>query len=323
MTEAWQDGLHLFQTRELEERLKEKEKSEESYREMARSLEDQLKSHAKTIRGIQSRFMDAVRDRGKFDAERETAVKAAMETSRRMEALTAEVVKTKEQNALLESRLADATAAHTSTDSPDLTRFADQEQKLREAEARIESLQKKVANGENELQYTRQIYQEATTAMSDHEREKAELAKRIKDLEQKASNNLLEIHRINVANQASATDHMLEEQKAIVRDRERELERARDELRNALGRNAGRRETRQGSVPRSPRLGVMSPRPGGPAGGSGTAMGLGLGPSSRGTAGAGSRGTSPAPVPGFDAPGGLVPLFGQPPGAGRWGHLRD
>ncbi|CAI4213761.1 unnamed protein product [Parascedosporium putredinis] len=159
-----------------------------------------------------------------------------------------------------------------------------------------------------ELDYTREAYQNASQSASDLGNENRDLTSRIADLEHKASENLRQIHQINLENQAARLARLNDEQAATLREREWELDRLRDEVRIL---KAARRETRQASVPRSPHMGVMSPRAAGRA--------VTAGAAAPGVGGPPSRGSSPAAA--TDASG--VPLFGQQPGNGRWGHLRD
>lgn len=118
---------------------------------------------------------------------------------------------------------------------------------------------------------------------------------------------------MHAQNEAAAVGRQLDELQATLENRERELDRAKEELRLL---KSGRRETRQGSVPRSPRTtGLMSPRPGRAVGGGGTGAG-----------GAGSRGTSPAPAVSSSDSSTPVPgmtFFSPTANGGRWGHLRD
>jgi hypothetical protein len=125
-------------------------------------------------------------------------------------------------------------------------------------------------------------------------------------LQKTSSENFVRIHQIQA--DASTKQHLAQiaELKALLREREMELDKTRDELR--VFKN-GRRETRQVSVPRSPRMGMMSPRTG------------------RGYGGSTSRGTSPAPGSGTDGAS-TTPVPGmqyltQQTGNGRWNHLRE
>ena len=177
------------------------------------------------------------------------------------------------------------------TSTPSATR--EPEKDLEAAQAEVERMKKRVDNAERELEYTRGAYQNASQAANDLGNENRELAVRIKGLEHKASENLLTIHKVNVENQVKQLIKANDELAVVLRERESEIDRLREEMRVLKTR----RETRQSSVPKSPRMGVMSPR---------ARMQGGL-----------SRGSSPVQLE-----AGLQ-MFGQQAGNGRWGHLRD
>lgn len=159
----------------------------------------------------------------------------------------------------------------------------------------MQRVKKQVEAMERELDYTREAYQTASQAASDLGNENRELATRNKDLEHRASDNLRRIHEASGQAQVAEYLRVQDELEVQMREREAEIERLREDIKAMKMR----RETRQSSVPRSPRMGVMSPRAGGGRG-------------------AASRGSSPA----LDSPG--LPIFGQQGGNNsRWGHLRD
>lgn len=280
---------------ELERRLADQSVVEAKTREHCLSLESQLESHKRTLKSFEPKFMDALQDRRTFEKERNEAVK-------RLEAQTAEMEVLKQKNKQLEAKLTEANDALANSSNPDLAKLAS-----------VEKLEKKVDSLQKELDYSRKAYQDASNAHTELNQEHQELKSKVAELERRASDNLLKIHQIHAQTEAAETSRQIDELQAILENRERELERAKEELKYL---KSGRRETRQGSVPRSPRTtAMMSPRP---------ARGMG--------GGAGSRGTSPAPLMSSDGPGmggggaGVAGMTFFPPAAGnggRWGHLRD
>lgn len=283
-------------------------------REHMTNVESQVQSYERTLQSLQTKFHDALHDRAEFEKERKAAVEKATVATERLEARNREVEALKEKVKLLESRLADANATMANSIIPEIARFAQIEKEREEAFTTVQKLEKKVQGTENELEYSRKAYQDASNAHSELNQENRELRNKIVDLERRASDNLLKIQQIHAQNEIAAVGAQIDDLRATLENRERELERAKDEMRNL--RN-NRRETRQGSVPRSPRPGVMSPRPGRGVGGGGGGGG----------GGTGSRGTSPAPLMSSDGLSGTpVPgmTFFPPAGnVGRWGHLRD
>lgn len=287
---------------ELEARLAAQSAIEAKTREHFTSLESQLRSHERTVQSLQPKYMDALRDRGTFEKQCQKAVE-------RLEAQTAEVEVLKQKNKALETKLAEANDTLANSSNPDIAKLAT-----------ADKLEKKILGLQNELDYSRKAYQDASNAHTELSQEHRELRKQTAELTRRASENLRNIHRIHAQNDMAEVNREIDELRATLENRERELERAKEELKYLKN---GRRETRQGSVPRSPRpSAVMSPR--------GAARGGVAG-------GAGSRGTSPAPMMSSDGPGSSITGGGGgaavpgmnffPPAAGgnpgRWGHLRD
>ena len=220
---------------------------------------------------------------------------------KRLQEARVQITSLKERIADLEQKLADANTALTTSTAPEVVRSGEMAQELDQARLKIQSLEKKVTIAQNETQYSRQAYQDASNRTGELGQENAAMTREISDLRSRANDNIVKINSIQADNQRKEDHRIIEEQRSIIVDRERELERVREDLR--VLRN-GRRETRQSSVPRSPRMGVMSPRIG------------------RGT-GASSRGTSPAPGEGAAAPIPGMNFLNTTQTNGRWGHLRS
>lgn len=322
------DTEPLQQIATLQSRLASQSTIEGQYRDLIKSLEAQVQSWEKSVRNAQPKFYQANRDRGIFQKENE-AIKKKLEQRDR------EITKLKEQNQALQAKL----------DTPELARSTAAEEELEKARAKIQSLERRIKSTEDNMDYLREQYQTATSEANKFENERRELLGRITELEKKAGKNFLEIQTKNREMNEREQLRQLMEKNDRIRDLEREVDRAREDLRHMKN---GRRETRQGSVPRSPRPGavggiIMSPRPPRGVGAVGQQQG-----------GPGSRGTSPAPVTGnfynnnnsdgysssasaagpgnsgAGAAGGgrggppSMTLFSQPTGnGGRWEHLRD
>ncbi len=235
-----------------------------------------------------------------FELEHDKAVGQAEAAEKRVEASKAHVASLKEQIAILESKLTNANAALTNSSVPDIASFGSMAKEIEETRAKTQSLEKKVATAQNVTEYSRQAYQDASNRNSELSAENAALAKQVVELRTRANDNIVQIHQIQADNERYEDRRFIDELRAINADRDSELERVREELRVL---RSGRRETRQASVPRSPHMGVLSPRNG------------------RGGAG-GSRGTSPT----LEAAGGSVAGMNfLSPGQnnGRWDHLRN
>jgi chromosome segregation ATPase len=251
-------------------------------------------------RRIQRKYMDSLRDRGTFEAERDRAQKQAEDAKSKEDTLRTTNNKLKDEIGSLNEQLKQTREMLASSSNPDLARAGQATLALVDSEKKCEALEKRLENEKASSEYTRTAYQDASTRASELSRENGELKERVAELEKRSSTNLQRIHEINAHRQQRAQEQARRDLASQLAERERELDRAREEVK-AL-RN-GRRETRQQSVPRSPRMGVLSPRPG-IRGGQ---------PSSRGTS------------PGADSGATGLQFFGNlgQTGMGRWGHLKD
>lgn len=286
----------------LETQLKDKVDAEVIMRKQITRMSTQIKSYESTTNIVQRRLMEALLERG-------TAMETAKKAEQTAQAKVTEIEAGKDKYAALEEkyrRVVDSRGSEEKT----FAQLNDTEKKLDEAEKSISSLEEKLKSKDKELDYIRDIFQTERQAASQMIRENEELKAKLAKLEEQSSASRIRIHEINAANSTAELARQVTEAQLIARDREMELDRVKEELK-AL-RN-GRRETRGASVPRSPRMGMMSPRTGGRAG--------------VGVSGA-SRGTSPA-LGGIDGQTGAAPavsgsqFFNPPSSNGRFQHLRD
>lgn len=245
--------------------------------------------------------MNALKDRGIFEddynkAKEETRIiNASLESSRK------EAAELKEKNAELQKQLATANESLLNSTNPELAKMAQLEKSLEEAKAEIQKIEKRATMAKNDMEYAKTAYQNASQRAGELGVENRTLETQIEQLRRKADENIVKINEINNARQIEELLRLLNEQKTIVHDRDTELGRVKEELRQL---KENRRGTRQNSVPRSPRLSAFnSPRNG----------------SSRVVkGGSSSRGTSPAPPPTgvFEAGSGTSI-------SGRASHLRE
>lgn len=248
--------------------------------------------------------MEAIHDRSMFEKETIAIKKKLEERDRQIATL-------KDQKQALKVKL----------ETPELDRLATAEIELAEAQAKLRSVEKKAIITERDMEYSRGAYQTASTEASKLVIEKRDLISKMTELEKRASENFRKVHEINNRNADEQYFRQLEEKNEIIRERERDLERAREELRHYKN---GRRETRQASVPRSPRpgAGVMSPRPPRVIGGQGPGS-RPASPPAGANSETGGAGTPNAAANMAAATGPGMTFLTQPPGNARWGHLRD
>lgn len=231
----------------------------------------------------------ALEDRSRFEAEKrkaEAVREAAAESAQK------ECDKAQERIVKLEAEVARLT---TGPDGQGESPLAQTNKLLRETQEKVQMLEKRLDNAHKDGEYVRTLYQEASSSAGVAQAESAQIKEQNEKLRKESAEGLVEVHRIQADKSSRELLRQICELKTQNKERELELDRVREDLRQL--RN-GRRETRQVSVPRSPRTGMMSPRPG------------------RAYGGPASRGTSPAPATGADG-------AALPSGNGRWAHLRD
>ncbi|KAI0490890.1 hypothetical protein F4859DRAFT_26744 [Xylaria cf. heliscus] len=302
---------------EFESKLKESKARENEFRQLSDRAQKEVNSYASSINNIQRRYMDALEERGIFEADCKAAQEQASVLSGSLESCRTEIATLKATRTELERKIAEANDMLLHSSNPDLVKVAELDKNLNTANADVQQLKKKIVVMQSDLDYSKNMYNQASQRAIDLTSENRSYENKMQDLQRKADDNIVEVNKVQSRNEVRILAQQVKEQKNIVRERTTELNRLKEELKSL---KSGRRETRQSSVPRSPRLsslGVMSPRNGtrGPS-----AMG---GPSS-------SRGTSPQPpVAVFDGPVGSgngvqnAALFNQGPGASRFAHLRD
>ncbi|KAI1284448.1 hypothetical protein F5Y07DRAFT_346558 [Xylaria sp. FL0933] len=301
---------------DLESKLEESKARADSFRQLSDRNQKETSDVTASINNIQKRYMEALEERGIFEANCRTAEEQAAVLSRSLESCRTEIATLKATRAELEKKLAEANDALLHSSNPDLVKLAEMERNLNTANAQVEDLKKRLVVTQSDADYNKNLYNQASQRATELASENRGYEKKIEELRRKADHNIVEVNKTQSRNEAKILAQQITEQKSLVREREAELNRVKEELKVL---RSGRRETRQSSVPRSPRpsLGVMSPRNGTRVP---SAMG---GPSS-------SRGTSPQPpMAVFDGPVGSgnavqnAALFNQGPASSRFAHLRD
>ncbi|VUC36868.1 unnamed protein product [Clonostachys rosea] len=263
-------------------RVAEMNDRESNYKDVISGLEKQVKEFQRTNDRAYESHRAALQDRTKFETDAQKA-EAALQANK--EASQATDDKNRQKIAQLEEAVARLMKESSAGENEKL---------FQESNAKVQVLEKRLETSHKNEEYVRQLYQDATASTSALRAENQTLKELSEDLKKKASDNLRSIHEMNNNNAAREYLRQISDLQTRLKDREMELDRAREELRQLKN---GRRETRQVSVPRSPRMGMMSPRPG------------------RTAFGASSRAGSP--VPAYDNGTGVQP------GNGRFSHLRE
>lgn len=292
--------LTVRQNAELKRQVEAADRDEE-YKSLISGLEARIKEYERTNAKIYSSQRGALEDRIRF--QRETK-KAESNLQQAVESAQRDAEKAHKKINDLEATVTRLTA---NPDAPeDESPLAKTQNLLQESQDKIQMLEKRLENAHKDADYARSLYQDATTTTSALRGENADLKEQVTDLQKKTADTLGRVQQIQADNTTKQYLAQLRDLKTQLREREIELDCAKDELRQLKN---GRRETRQVSVPRSPRMGMMSPRAG------------------RAAVGSTSRGTSPAPTSAAEGVASSVlagmQFMAQPPGNGRWNHLRD
>ncbi|KAF4953165.1 hypothetical protein FSARC_12459 [Fusarium sarcochroum] len=244
-------------------------------------LEKELKDHRRTMNKVELSNRAALQDRTMFEKEKQKADTAAQ--------AAAEKAQKESEKQQLRIQELESTIARLK-ENPE---SAEREKEFEEAQKKLQDSEKKRTYMQSDLDFMKNRYQDVDAQAHRLANENKELKAQHEDMAKKASVNILEINRHNAATEQRALQQQIAGLQAHIQQQQAELVSVHQKLANfANGRN-----TRGGSMPRSPRVpSGMSPRPG------------------RGFAGSASRGTSPAgPGPQF---------MGQQPGNGRWNRLQ-
>ncbi|KAF4452666.1 hypothetical protein F53441_4534 [Fusarium austroafricanum] len=241
-------------------------------------LDKELKDHLRTLNKIELSNRAALQDRTMFEKE-----KLRIEATAQLATEVAQKEKEKQQQRIndLESTIARL------NENPE---SAKREEALSEAKKQLQVSEGKLKNALSDVDFMKSRYQDVDSQALRLTNENKLLKAQNEELRQKASENLLAVHSRNTNGQVQELQQQITALRAQVEQRDAELLVAQQKLSSfANGRN-----TRGGSMPRSPRVPIMSPRPGR-------------------TAFSASRGTSPT------GPG--QQFMGQQAGNARWKAL--
>lgn len=277
---------------------------ETQYKSVISTLETRVKEYERSSAKMYSSQRSALEDRSKFEQQArkaEAALQKATEVAQR------DAEKAQKRITDLEATVARLTAGSGGAD--DDTPLAKTQQLLQTAQGNIQTLEKRLENARKDAEYTMSLYQDGTTTSSALRGENADLREQVADLQKKTEETMGKIHAIQADKTTKQYVGQIRNLKTQLRERDIQLDLMKEEIRQLKN---GRRDTRQVSVPRSPRLGMMSPRTGRATYGSGSSA---------------SRGTSPAPASAAEGAASSLltgmQFMTQPPGNGRWNHLRE
>jgi chromosome segregation ATPase len=195
----------------------------------------------------------------------------------RYDSRVAELTKLKEEKATGDAELSAAREALSTSAIPEIAELNTLKGELNTAREENKRLEKRIASMQNDLEYMRTNYQQASSAAAEAANEINDLKSELATAQRKASENAVRIHEIQASEEIKQHLSRIDELETEKAEMERELEKKSEELRTLMN---GRRSTRGTSVPHSPRMGTMSPS---------------TRPMARVLSNVGSRGNSPAP----------------------------
>lgn len=227
-----------------------------------------MNEYAKTVRKFEPKYKEAVGDRGKFHLERDNALKRVAYLEKQLQRGDAKLEQVKSEKQQLEKEYSEKLQTLSQSDDPGTALAANNQVSKDTLESTNKALSQKLSSKEKEAEYANTSYREVSQQMASVTKENAELKLRIRDLETRANANVVEIRRINDERMRDQLRLMYEQEKNMRLDREKEIERKNEEMRNYKARFGGR-DTRGSSVPRSPRVRQMSSRNTSPVGDNG------------------------------------------------------
>ncbi|KAG6235117.1 hypothetical protein E4U25_005231 [Claviceps purpurea] len=223
------------------------------YKSLISALDTRIREYERTSAKIYSSHRAALEDRSTFERQAQTA-EAALQTAK--EASQKHTEKSQKKIAGLEATITRLTAG---PDASKETPLSKTQKLLEEAQEKAQTLERRLEIANKDADYARSLYQDATATSGALRGENASLKEQVTDLARKTEDTLGKVHAIQADTAIKHHLVQISDLKSQLRERDLELEHTKDELR--LLKRA-RRETRQVSVPRSPRLGMMSPRTG-------------------------------------------------------------
>ncbi|KAJ2978159.1 hypothetical protein NQ176_g3973 [Zarea fungicola] len=207
------------------------------YKAVIKGLETRVKDNERTSSKTQQAYRAAVEDRTVFEREKkkaDAALQSAQASAQReSDKLQTKIVELEATILRLTSSSSDGSAV---VESP----LAISERLLKEATEKIRLLEKRLENATQDGEYAKNAYQDASNAASVLQNENKELRGQNEKLLQRSADNVTRIHEIQNESMARMYLKEIENLKVQMRERELELDRARDET-----TQAGKLERRQ------------------------------------------------------------------------------
>jgi chromosome segregation ATPase len=179
----------------------ELEGQEVQLRQIITKLEANLADHEASIQVIQSKYQEAINDRGKMQREHNLAQTLVLSMEQRVELCQRENEKLKAEKLALENELAIARTALSSSIIPEVAELAKVQDLNRMIKAENERLEKKITSMQKDFEFTREAYQKASTSAVEVSNENSTLHTTIADLKQKVESNVIRLAEIQVTSE--------------------------------------------------------------------------------------------------------------------------
>lgn len=222
------------------------------------TLYARCEDYERSIERIRPKLQRALDERARSEHENAQVVKRQSEYNTNLELRDEAAAKLREENASLKTELAVAKKSLLTSEIPSVVELHEAKNDLLAAHAEIKRLKKTNASLEKRVDYATSLYQENSQQSQEMRNELTTLRSEREELERQASAARIEMNKI-------AHDGIIQQQIDTIDELRRELMEKERHLGVIAGQldayMNGRRTTRGTSVPRSPRMNNMSPRP--------------------------------------------------------------
>lgn len=234
-----------------------------------RKSKAQLEEHVKALETLQYQHEEQRQKLVQAESDRDTAIGAAQVAAIRITSLETTVIDRRNECSGLRNQVREAKESALNHAIPALAEYEKLKEETAAAVAEQTRLLSKVKAADDNLDYVREQYQTASNSASSLRKENTALEAQVHDLGKRASGEQLKLrakHLDDHSKNLSARNKKLELE---LKNREELLTRKEEELTKLKESSRGRMNTRQSSVPRTPRIGSPSSRQGSPAVGKG------------------------------------------------------
>lgn len=216
------------------------------------------RDYKSALEDVQFRFEEQTRELRNTTKEREDARAETAKVQRQLEATEKRLTNSTDQRIALAAELKTTTDALTSSNVAELVEY----QRLRVDEAGKAKLETRLERQEAQMGFIREQYQTASETAATLGREVEALQKENARLQTQSSGDQVKLRQLVIADERKTWKREIERKDGRIRDLEGLCSRTREENENLKKQRAV--NTRQGSMPRSPRMAPLS-RMGSPA----------------------------------------------------------